>query len=90
MAIYSIHRNPEYWEEPDAFRPSRFDARVSPPVSPHHFLPFSLGRRSCIGSRFAQVEGVTALAKIMRKFTIHLPTGTRDPNFALLGVGRDP
>jgi cytochrome P450 len=53
MAIYSIHRNPKYWKEPERFMPSRFDTRVNPPVSAYSFIPFSLGRRSCLGNRFA-------------------------------------
>lgn len=76
MAIYSLHRNPKYWAEPDKFVPSRFDARVSPPVSAYSYVPFSLGRRSCLGNRFALVEATMFLAKVMQKYTIHLPPGT--------------
>jgi cytochrome P450 len=56
MPIYSIHRNPKYWEEPERFMPSRFDTRVNPPVSAYSYIPFSIGRRSCLGNRFAQVN----------------------------------
>jgi cytochrome P450 len=55
MPIYSIHRNPKYWEEPERFMPSRFDTRINPPVSAYSYIPFSIGRRSCLGNRFAQV-----------------------------------
>jgi hypothetical protein len=55
MAIYSLHRNPRYWSEPEKFMPSRFDTRVNPAVSACCYIPFSLGRRSCLGNRFALV-----------------------------------
>lgn len=76
IGIFSLHRNPKYWKDPESFIPERFDPRVSPPTSSYSFIPFSLGRRSCLGKSFAMVEGTMFLAKIAQKYTIHVPPGT--------------
>lgn len=44
---YALHRNPNYFPEPERFLPSRFqnyDGKM-----PFAFLPFSAGARNCIG-----------------------------------------
>ncbi|KAF8895529.1 cytochrome P450 [Infundibulicybe gibba] len=61
-----LHYNPRYWEDPHAFRPSRFlgdwlrDA----------FMPFSAGARACLGRRFFETEGVAALTMFVSKYKI--------------------
>lgn len=42
-----LHHNPEYWEDPHAFKPDRFLGEYNHDA----FLPFSAGPRSCIGRR---------------------------------------
>ena len=54
MAIaYLSHREPEYWENPREYDPGRF---LGPKPSPFVFYPFGGGARTCIGSRFAEME----------------------------------
>ncbi|KAI0504814.1 hypothetical protein KFK09_015767 [Dendrobium nobile] len=48
--VYSIHRNPEVWQEPTKFIPERFQSsRAEGSV----VLPFGLGRRRCPGEALA-------------------------------------
>ena len=45
-------RNPDYWEDPDAFRPERFPLDAPMPNEITHdfkYLPFGGGKRKCIG-----------------------------------------
>lgn len=50
LNVYVIHRNPEFYPDPEKFDPERFSKdRV---VKPYSFLPFSGGFRSCIGKQF--------------------------------------
>ena len=74
LHVPALHRNPKYWgPDPDAFRPDRFDTREnSNAYEKDAFIPFSEGVRSCLGKRFAQVEGVCALAVIAQKYEIRL------------------
>eukprot|EP01027_Heterolobosea_sp_BB2_P010572 GEZU01015503.1.p1 GENE.GEZU01015503.1~~GEZU01015503.1.p1 ORF type:complete len:527 (-),score=124.49 GEZU01015503.1:55-1635(-) len=72
---WALHHNPKYYDNPEEFRPERFDTRVSPPIHPYAFIPFSAGSRSCIGMKFSQVESVLILAMVVKNYTIHVPDG---------------
>eukprot|EP00731_Ephydatia_muelleri_P020161 Em0012g986a len=65
-------RNPEYFDNPDAFDPSRFDAD-KPKPGPFVYFPFSVGHRSCIGRHFAMIEAKVILARLLQTFKLTLP-----------------
>lgn len=52
-AAYLSHRMEDDWEQPEQYNPTRF-LREKP--SPYVFYPFGGGARTCIGSRFAEME----------------------------------
>uniref|UniRef100_A0A182MIU5 Uncharacterized protein n=1 Tax=Anopheles culicifacies TaxID=139723 RepID=A0A182MIU5_9DIPT len=64
--IYDMQNDPDYYTDPDQFRPERF---VEEP-QPFTYLPFSTGIRSCIGQRFAMLEMKTLLAKLLSRYRI--------------------
>lgn len=51
-------RDPRWWSNPDEFIPERFlEGHALFHQAPKNaFIPFSIGRRNCIGSRFALLE----------------------------------
>lgn len=60
LVLYSpllTHRDPTLWPEPDAFRPERF-AEGRPAWA---FLPFSAGRRTCLGAHLARAMLTAAM-----------------------------
>ncbi|XP_021967785.1 cytochrome P450 3A31 [Folsomia candida] len=65
-----LHRDPEYWPEPDKFDPDRFAPENQTETQKFAFAPWGLGPRMCIGARFALIEATTALAKIIREYKI--------------------
>lgn len=68
-SIYLSHRDGRYWDEPDQFRPERFDrSRKKPPA--FTYVPFGGGARACIGATFAQIEAKVVLARILQQFTL--------------------
>ena len=72
LNIYALHRNPLYWEDPEAFYPPRF---LNDAESKRHlfsYLPFSIGVHSCIGSAFGIMEGILLLATIGQKFRFEI------------------
>jgi cytochrome P450 len=72
---YVMHRSPEFWPDPLAFRPERHTAEAKADRPRFVYFPFGGGRRQCIGEGFAWMEGVLSLATIAQKWRLNfLPT----------------
>ena len=67
---YVIHRSPEFWQEPLAFRPERHTPEAKAERARFVYFPFGGGRRQCIGEGFAWMEGVLALATIAQRWRL--------------------
>jgi cytochrome P450 len=81
ISPFITHRMPEHWDEPQAFRPERWE-RIEPSL--YTYLPFGAGPRMCIGTTFALMEIKLALAMIVQRFRLALPAGARvDPDLRL-------
>ena len=65
--------NPNIWENPHEFNPDRFDTRINATRNFYSWIPFSVGSRSCIGLKVAQVEATLVLALVVRKYLLSLP-----------------
>jgi cytochrome P450 len=68
----SLASNPDLWESPNEFKPDRFIDTPTYKWNRAAFMPFSGGVRSCIGQRFAQVEGAIMLALISKHYKLEL------------------
>jgi len=67
-----LGRHPKYWKDCEKFIPERWlknNEEVKNDYT-YSFIPFSVGPRSCLGMKFAQVEIVLALAVILRTFDV--------------------
>ncbi|XP_049272775.1 cytochrome P450 3A24 isoform X1 [Rhipicephalus sanguineus] len=51
VPLYALHRDPEFFPEPDAFKPERFSEENADSIKPYTYLPFGAGPRNCIGMR---------------------------------------
>jgi cytochrome P450 len=76
LSPWLLHRHPEVWSEPEAFRPERF---LADDVPRRAFLPFGAGLRQCIGRDFSYVEGVLALAALAGRIEVAFPEGAGVP-----------
>jgi cytochrome P450 family 4 len=52
ICIYQLHRDEKYFPEPEKFIPERFLPENSENRHPYAFIPFSAGRRNCIGKEY--------------------------------------
>lgn len=75
--LYALHRNPEYWEEPETFYPPRFMGDAESRRDPFSYLPFSIGPHSCIGSNFGVMEGILVLATLWQRLRFEV-VGKKD------------
>ena len=66
---YGAHHNPEYWENPEEFRPERWmePGAVKKRVK-YSYIPFGAGKRSCPGGAMSQVENTLAISTLLRRF----------------------
>ncbi|XP_055959143.1 cytochrome P450 3A24 isoform X2 [Patella vulgata] len=67
IPIYSVQHDPLNYENPEEFRPERFDPATRKESNPVTFLSFGYGPRLCIGMRLAMVETKIALVYALRK-----------------------
>jgi len=72
VGIHAIHHNPEFWKDPYVFNPDRFADESR--QHPFAFLPFSLGKRVCIGNQFSLMEQRIFLCMILQRYVITAPT----------------
>ena len=75
-----LHRDPRYFDDPEAFRPERWRAadgqeHLARRLPRFAFFPFGGGQRLCIGAGFAITEAVLLLASISRRFRVELVPG---------------
>ncbi|MCG7580142.1 cytochrome P450 [Mycolicibacterium sp. OfavD-34-C] len=74
----TLHRDPRWGEDPDAFDPDRFAPENVKARPAGLYKPFGTGPRSCIGRQFALHEAVLLLAVLLRRYEL-IP----DPDYEL-------
>ncbi|MFE5711566.1 cytochrome P450 [Streptomyces sp. NPDC056501] len=78
---YLTHRDPEVWPDPEAFVPERFPVRT--PLPPGAYLPFGIGPRACLGTRFAMREMEVLLGGLLDRFTVETTEPVGEPVFGI-------
>ncbi|KPJ03683.1 Cytochrome P450 9e2 [Papilio xuthus] len=67
VPVSAIHRDPALYPDPDMFDPERFSKDNKHLIKPFTYMPFGLGPRNCIGSRFALCELKVLLYQVVRR-----------------------
>jgi cytochrome P450 len=86
MSQWVVHRDPRWFDEPDAFRPERWQDGLAERLPRFAYFPFGGGQRQCIGNSFALQEAALILAATVQRFHLSLAPGTRvapDPSLTL-------
>lgn len=71
VAPWTIHRHPDFWDDPMTFDPERFlDTDAVKARHRYAWMPFGGGPRACIGQHFSMVEAALALGLVLRDHEI--------------------
>ena len=73
IPIVGIHRDEKYYPNPELFDPERFNDENKHNIDPYTYMPFGVGPRNCIGSRFALLETKILFYHLLSKFQL-VPT----------------
>lgn len=79
VPIIGFHYDPQYFPNPEKFDPERFNDDNKKNIVPYSYLPFGIGPRNCIGSRFALLEVKILMAYLVNAFSIEVVEKTNVP-----------
>ncbi|ETN58562.1 hypothetical protein AND_009869 [Anopheles darlingi] len=84
VSVWSLHRNPEYFPEPDRFDPGRFlegsgeTATAKIATSEQMYIPFGIGR-GCVGQEFVRMVVKMTLVALLVQFNVTPGDRTEEP-----------
>ncbi len=76
-SYYLSHHDELLWEEPERFKPERFNRRDPEKIPPLTYTPFGGGPRNCIGAAYSQIEAKVVLSRILQTFQLQLVEGQK-------------
>ncbi|XP_055612267.1 probable cytochrome P450 28a5 [Uranotaenia lowii] len=82
ISIWSLQRDPEYYENPLKFDPDRFSPEnggVNQYREKGCYMPFGDGPRQCLGMRFAKMQVKRGIYEVIKKFEVTVNPKTKDP-----------
>lgn len=77
VSPYVTQRHAGLFPDPESFDPERWTPEARDARPKFSYFPFGGGARTCIGERFAWMEGTLALAAIAQKWRLRLVPGHR-------------
>ncbi|XP_058064822.1 probable cytochrome P450 9f2 [Anopheles bellator] len=70
ISVIGMHFDPKYYTDPERFDPERFSEENRKNIQPGTYIPFGVGPRNCIGSRFALMEVKAVLYYLLKQFRV--------------------
>ncbi|XP_071088247.1 cytochrome P450 2U1-like [Haliotis cracherodii] len=90
LMLDSVLQDPDVWGDPDNFRPGRFLDDTGKIVKKEEFIPFSLGRRVCLGESMARMELFLFLTTMIQRFKF-VPVDGQMPSLdGIMGLTHSP
>ncbi|XP_026964157.1 cytochrome P450 2J2 isoform X2 [Lagenorhynchus albirostris] len=74
--LTALHRDPAEWATPDVFNPEHF-LENGQFKKREAFLPFSVGKRMCLGEQLARTELFIFFTSLVQKFTFRPPNNEK-------------
>ncbi|XP_050345059.1 cytochrome P450 306a1 isoform X1 [Nymphalis io] len=69
---WAIHMDPNIWDNPNNFNPSRWIDIEGNLLKPQEFIPFQTGKRMCPGDELSRMLSAGLIARLLRSFRIQL------------------
>ena len=77
--ILAIHKDPNYYQDPEKFKPDRFSPQNRSSIRPETYMPFGIGPRQCLGIRIARLEAKILFYHVLKNFIIEPSAKTPIP-----------
>lgn len=86
LPTFAIQRDERYWPNPDLFDPDRFSDENKTKIRPGTYIPFGIGPRACMGSRFVLLQIKAMVYHVLMEFCVERSENTQHP-LELTGAG---
>ncbi|KAK7906668.1 hypothetical protein WMY93_015280 [Mugilogobius chulae] len=81
--LTSVHHDESEWEKPHSFYPEHFLNKDGSFKKRDAFMPFSAGRRICLGEGLARMELFIVFVTLMQRFQFTAPPGVTEEDLDL-------
>lgn len=79
IPVHAVHRNPEFWPDPERFDPERFSPTNRDKIIPYSYMPFGIGPRNCLGMRLALSEAKITTVRLLQHAQLFVSEKTEIP-----------
>lgn len=79
IPTYALHMDAQYFPNPEKFDPERFNDENKSSIRSGTYLPFGIGPRNCIGSRYALMAIKSIFYHLLLNFSLHRSERTTVP-----------
>ena len=85
-----LHRLPDVWQDPEVFRPERWDPAHGQDLPHWAYFPFGVGPRTCVGMSLAYLQVRLVIATIVQRFGLEPVPGKQVKPFPLITLRLRP